>query len=640
MYKLRKIRLNNFQCYKEKEVFFDYDNFLLAGKNGSGKTSLLIDSIYFCLFGGVRTGTIDEIILEGTDIAEVTVDFINRENVIFRCTRKRIRGEKTTLCIYTIDNNIEQDISCRLLAHTQEKIALLLGISRETFLATVVYQQGSSNRFCSCTNTERKEFLYRVLDLGLFDKCLDNVRKKIRKCENEKAGYVLLLKEFDNRDIINIDEEEFEELKVIIDFYNIILSSNNIMKKQLVVIHDNYMKKKRELEQFINVNELAYALINAERDKKYSDIVELQNSISNNIVITDDDIESRVEDLYLLIEDSKENRNKCLYNIESIGKENKILEGDIGGACPVCKKELEEIDKKNIITSNNNNIRILKENVIGYEKLIVDVTNDINYYNSYLKDKDIANDIQIGANIINNFDIEKRSILDIIEVYKEDLYNLNIYYESINSKNEKILEQEILYSKDREHKIIDFNKIIFNKEQQEKNNVLIEEYKKEVIDLDIILKRLYVLEKAFGVNGIRVYVLENNIDYLESKINYYLNEFSFSFTVNFVFCNEALKEVLELTFFNGETKRLFDTFSAGEKRLIELSVFLGLRDLQVNNQLDIIIFDEIFDSLDENNIDVVYDNVLKKLNFQLLLISHNMNLIDRFKNSLILEKEI
>jgi len=95
-----------------------------------------------------------------------------------------------------------------------------------------------------------------------------------------------------------------------------------------------------------------------------------------------------------------------------------------------------------------------------------------------------------------------------------------------------------------------------------------------------------------------------------------------------------------LTFFNGETKRLFDTFSAGEKRLIELSVFLGLRDLQVNNQLDIIIFDEIFDSLDENNIDVVYDNVLKKLNFQLLLISHNMNLIDRFKNSLILEKEI
>ena len=95
-----------------------------------------------------------------------------------------------------------------------------------------------------------------------------------------------------------------------------------------------------------------------------------------------------------------------------------------------------------------------------------------------------------------------------------------------------------------------------------------------------------------------------------------------------------------MTFFNGETKRLFDTFSAGEKRLIELSVFLGLRDLQVNNQLDIIIFDEIFDSLDENNIDVVYDNVLKKLNFQLLLISHNMNLIDRFKNSLILEKEI
>jgi DNA repair exonuclease SbcCD ATPase subunit len=131
-------------------------------------------------------------------------------------------------------------------------------------------------------------------------------------------------------------------------------------------------------------------------------------------------------------------------------------------------------------------------------------------------------------------------------------------------------------------------------------------------------------EKAFSEQGIIKYIIRNVLSYFNDRINYYL-----SFLTNQGYYLEFDEELSEKILVSDQLVH-YISLSGGEKRKINLSVLLALRDLLAftdKNQLDIIFFDEVAENLDEEGIQGLHHllNEIKKTK-NVFVITHNKHL--------------
>lgn len=106
-------------------------------------------------------------------------------------------------------------------------------------------------------------------------------------------------------------------------------------------------------------------------------------------------------------------------------------------------------------------------------------------------------------------------------------------------------------------------------------------------------------EKAFSEQGLIKYIIRNVLSYFNNRINYYL-----SFLTTSSYHLEFDEELSEKILVSGK-KVHYISLSGGEKRKMNLAVLLALRDLLSftnKNQLDLVIFDEVAENLDEEGI--------------------------------------
>ena len=131
-------------------------------------------------------------------------------------------------------------------------------------------------------------------------------------------------------------------------------------------------------------------------------------------------------------------------------------------------------------------------------------------------------------------------------------------------------------------------------------------------------------EKAFSEQGIIKYIIRNVLSYFNGRINYYL-----SFLTNQGYYLEFDEELSEKILVSDQLVH-YISLSGGEKRKINLSVLLALRDLLSftdKNQLDIVFFDEVAENLDEEGIQGLHNllNEIKKTK-NVFVITHNKHL--------------
>jgi DNA repair exonuclease SbcCD ATPase subunit len=131
-------------------------------------------------------------------------------------------------------------------------------------------------------------------------------------------------------------------------------------------------------------------------------------------------------------------------------------------------------------------------------------------------------------------------------------------------------------------------------------------------------------EKAFSEQGIIKYIIRNVLSYFNDRINYYL-----SFLASQGYFLEFDEELSEKILVSDKLVH-YISLSGGEKRKINLSVLLALRDLLSftdKNQLDIIFFDEVAENLDEEGIQGLHQllNEIKKTK-NVFVITHNKHL--------------
>jgi len=216
-------------------------------------------------------------------------------------------------------------------------------------------------------------------------------------------------------------------------------------------------------------------------------------------------------------------------------------------------------------------------------------------------------------------------------------------------EQEKVIEQRDETSTkidNLQNDISRLEKSIIEKDKEEYDKTQLNSYEKRLIDLDKALEkletkwdildsksqRLEFWKSAFSPSGIPSMLIDEAIPFMNEKVAYYLEKFT---NGRYIVSFDTLAATKAGEFRDKISVNVVDTYtranarvqlSGGQTRIIDIATILTLGDLQSNVQevsINILLFDEIFDSLDEENIGYV-SKVLSQLKHgrSIYLISH------------------
>lgn len=166
-----RIRAQNFLSHEDTEIRLDgIDAVTVVGKNGSGKSSLIVDAPLLAVFGKARGDSIDDYIRNGKEQMIVEYDFSilddRRYRVIRKRSRKTARGS-SALEFKRIDAGGEEieDLTQGSIDETQMLIDKTIATDFETLMHTSIYEQEEADFFCRARPSERMKLFSKIWDL-------------------------------------------------------------------------------------------------------------------------------------------------------------------------------------------------------------------------------------------------------------------------------------------------------------------------------------------------------------------------------------------------------------------------------------------------------------------------------------------
>lgn len=351
----------------------------------------------------------------------------------------------------------------------------------------------------------------------------------------------------------------------------------NQINNNIISLEDKILKVKQEIEK--NKNSEITLLLETNNEK----LKELE-SVKSQLL-------SLKEKIYVLdIEKSKldKQNNDISFSLRSLKKDIELYSNDV---CPTCKTPLTTDYHKSLQKEYNDKYLELNTNLSEISLKIDEILKE-KKHNSTLYDN-INENAQKIKNIIS---VNENSIKKINEQQNNDI-TLNNFV-SLIEKNED--------------------------QKKEKNSKLDEFYYYD--KLSTILKYIYSDE------GIKKLAFEKITPLLNAKIQNIMEEIEPSFVTKILFDNS-----FECTLKYKSDEISVESLSAGQQRIINVIVLLALVQIMKMKYpyLNILFLDEVFSSLDAENIEK-FINILKKWSeeykLHIIVVHHALLNKHHFKN--------
>jgi len=160
----------------------------------------------------------------------------------------------------------------------------------------------------------------------------------------------------------------------------------------------------------------------------------------------------------------------------------------------------------------------------------------------------------------------------------------------------------------------------------------LEELKKSIIEQSELITMVEFWKIGFSPSGIPNILIDESIPFMNSKVSEYLEKISGGrYIVSFDTMRETksgeFRDEISVNVLDTQTKaNMRKKLSGGQTRVVDIATILTLSDLQCLVQdvkFNIMLFDEIFDALDDENIGYV-SKILRYLakDKSIFLISH------------------
>lgn len=326
----------------------------------------------------------------------------------------------------------------------------------------------------------------------------------------------------------------------------------------------------------------------------------------------------------------------------------KLKEIEVDEVIKKIEKEIE-IKTTSIELEAKNKINEIKEKI---EEMSDEITREIQFLEITAKNKRDELDIKLQE-ALNKLKLKLNEYhKNIEEIFNDNIASKNLTIQNFNLDLDRlnILQRT---KKERESELNEILNKINNIESQIKNKQS-SEYDKEIItslkhrekqlneELVEIIKNKKIIDKkitmlefwknGFSPSGIPNMLIDESIPFMNFKVNEYLEKISGG---RYIVSFDTMKENKSGDFKDKISVNVLDTLtkassrkklSGGQTRIVDIATILTLSDLQCLTQdikFNILLFDEIFDSLDDENIGYV-SKILRLLakDKSIFLISH------------------
>ena len=584
--------------------------------NGSGKSTMFSEGPTWILFGETIRGQKGDKVVNRTAGKNTrgVLEIIDDNGEVYKVIRHRKHSQyKNTVQLFKGDTNITGKSD----TDTNQMIVDLLEMDYLTFTNSIMFGQGVTKMFASSTDKEQKAILEKMLQIDVYKHCQELAKEKLkdilekydkRVVEQTTARTLKEAKEATLEDL-QISEAELDaKCDKAIAEYN----------EKLSGLQDKLAEYQKQLdsgsldEELADINKLIAKV--EERIESYSAVrEEHSDAVSNERLI--------LRDLMLLQKNIKD-RTRELAEIKQ-GK-------NVPKTCSSCGQDLPSDDTSHIE-------KHLQDAIEEHEKTRTE------------KEKQLADAESLSASLK-----EKLAGLPTSEANLRALKDTQ--YE-INSSIKK-LKNNI---KDTESAIDDVKAEIVKQEELKKSTFTeaiesalkaIDGYKKNLADVQVEIGKLLDSKEdyefwvdAYGNSGIKSILLDSVVPFLDKRANEYLAVLADS-SIEVKFHTQQLvkttglykdKFSVEVTNRNGDDD--YKSNSGGEKRRIDISINMTLQDLVLsrsNKRIDIIVYDEVFESLDELGSQKVIELLEDKAKEvgTVLVITHNDSLKQLFSQSI------
>ena len=425
--RLIKLEFENMFCFKSRNTidFTDIDNnnkiWGLIARNYHGKSSIF-DIILYALYQKTSNNgspDLNDILNKESDRFELKLEFAvnNSKYIITNEYNKNNKGDKKhRIELFKCESDIITKMKLLTKSHlreTIEKIQNIVGITYEQFMTSNMMAQTGNKTLLEMSNQERKDTIYKYLNLDIFDKLNSECKKLEREKEKEMDEYNILLREnkklYETTRNINVDELDSyiamkdkldndicdkyklmgnykidESLKMKIEDNNMKIEDN---VKNIIILrekNDNYKvmieENKRIMDNYCGKNACRLIIEKMSRikmsEKTRKEVINIVNSIGEN---TED---KTIEDITKWIQEKnkieneiieREHQNNIL-NVDNNRLEREINEqgeiyiilGNIADSITELKNKLDDITDK---------ITIIKQCKKMRENTIINIDN-------------------------------------------------------------------------------------------------------------------------------------------------------------------------------------------------------------------------------------------------------------------------
>ena len=512
-------------------------NFDKDSRNGVGKSALLVDALFFALFGTAmrnigksklpnRKGT-------GRPRVECEFDVITPHS---HDTYLLTRAMKPSRLF--ISKNGE-DLS-RTIAKSTKEIESIIDASPDVFRNCVIMSMNQTKPFMGQRRNEKRKFIEGILKLDVFSDMLMTVRKEINETSKELDRESAVYGERDSTHTNFCDQQSKET--------------------------DNRRLEVTELKARISANEATMSRILSEsrESDKDIDIKKIDNKIA---LITKQHTESEALTHELIAKEAQ-----LVERIKSLETEIASI-NETPTVCPTCKRPWEE-DSSGVdaphIHELSDEIEKKREAVIDLKPRISDIREALTLH------RDVISRCIKGIRKLRNHKEDYNRQVEKNAHASERITQMQDFNEQLDKDIEKV-----------KHRGDQYVQLIEDALQR------LQETKAAVNNLEYELMILDNVKFVVSEEGVKSYIVKKMLKLFNSRLAYYLEYFSAA-------CSCTFDEYFGETISDEDGNDCdYDSFSAGEQKRIDLAMlftFQDIRRLQSDTSVNVSVYDELFDS--------------------------------------------
>jgi len=328
MIEFKNIKLKNFLSFRDQSFSFtnrglvlvlgENNDSIYAGSNGSGKSALFCESIYYALFGRTLRGVSStQVVSFGEKKMVVDLEFsVNGEEY------RIIRGRNGSSSSLVLEHN-GKDISRKDIRETQKVINEM--IDPELMKSSIIFSGSVFESFVLLNDTQKKKIITNMIGLERIETAHEIVKQRLRKVDDEISNVNGRIEALENikKDCL----DELEQLNTVD-----IESKNKKLEESKKILDEL-----KELEKKLYTNLQKVDVRISKIKNRVDELKEEKSSIQGEkrlIKVKIDNLQSRVVEQEKLLKDGRCPTCKELIpkdgvlskDIEDFQKEIKILE--------------------------------------------------------------------------------------------------------------------------------------------------------------------------------------------------------------------------------------------------------------------------------------------------------------------------